>query len=119
MASYRLTQTARSDIVAILAWSEDQFGVDARERYETLIATAIRDAGALAEDSARTPRPELGDRVFSWHLSQSRAHAPGKPVRRPRHFLICRRDGDILVIARVLHDSMDLRRHVDPEQSWE
>jgi toxin ParE1/3/4 len=40
-------------------------------------------------------------------------------VHRPRHFLICRRDGDLLVVGRVLHDAMELRRHLDPEQDWE
>jgi toxin ParE1/3/4 len=33
--------------------------------------------------------------------------------------LICRRDGDLLVVGRVLHDAMELRRHLDPEQDWE
>lgn len=120
MAGYRLTHAARTDIVSIIAWSHEQFGEGARKRYETLIATAIRDAAASrSEDGGRAPRPELGEGVFSWHLSRSRARAPGGTVHRPRHFLICRRDGDTLVIGRVLHDAMDLRRHVDPRQTWD
>ena len=115
MAGYRLTHAAQVDIVSILAWSDEQFGEEARKRYETLIATAIRDAASRTDEVGHTPRPELGDGVFSWHLSHSRAHSAGGKVRRPRHFLICRRDGDLLVIGRVLHDAMDLRRHVDPQ----
>lgn len=119
MAGYRLSHAARADIVSILAWSDEQFGKQARTRYEALIATAIRDAAQSTDDVGRMPRPDLGDDVFSWHLSQSRAHSPGGRVHRPRHFLICRRDGDVLVIGRVLHDAMDLRRHVDPRGPWD
>lgn len=116
MAGYRLTNAARADIVSILAWSHEQFGEEARKRYEALIATAIRDA-ASRSGGGHTPRPELGEDVSSWHLSRSRARAPGGKVHRPRHFLICRRDGDTLVIGRVLHDAMDLRRHVDARRA--
>jgi len=118
MTGYRLTHAARADIVAILAWSQQQFGEEARKRYEPLIVTAIRDAAARGGDGVPAPRPELGEGVFSWHLARSRLRAPGGKVRRPRHFLICRRDDDTLVIGRVLHDTMDLRQHVDPGRAW-
>lgn len=120
MVKYRLTHAAQADIVSILAWSDDRFGAEARKRYEALIATAIRDAAMSSDDVGRTARPELGDGVFSWHLARSRTRSPGGTVHRPRHFLICRRDGDVLVVGRVLHDAMELRRHLDPQQqSWE
>jgi toxin ParE1/3/4 len=119
MAGYRLTHVAQADIIAILAWSEQQFGEEARKRYEALIATAIRDAASSTSDIGHTTRPELGDGVFSWHLAQSRTSASGNAVRRPRHFLICRREGDVLVIGRVLHDAMEPRGHVDSQQAWE
>lgn len=83
-----------------------------------LIPTASRDAASRSNDVGHTPRSELGDGVFSWHLAQSRARARGKTVRSPRHFLICRRDGDVLVIGRDLHDATELRRHGDPQQRW-
>lgn len=119
MAGYRLTHAARDDIVSILAWSDERFGEEARMRYEALIATAIRDAASRSDDGGHVPRPELAEGVFSWHLSRSRARTPGGKVHRPRHFLICRHDGDTLVIGRVLHDAMDLRRHVDPGRTWD
>lgn len=119
MVAYRLTHAARADIVAILAWSDGQFGEEARKRYEALIATAIRDVAARTDDVGHIPRPELGERVFSWHLANSRRRSPERMVRRPRHFLVCRRDGDVLVIVRVLHDAMDLQRHVDTQRAWE
>jgi len=116
---YRFTQAAQADIVSILAWSEEQFGEEARERYQALIAAAVRDAASRPDSVGRIPRPELGDRVFSWHLAQSRSRSRGGIVHRPRHFLICRRDGEVLVVGRVLHDAIELRRHLDPQQTWE
>lgn len=112
MAKYRLTHSAQADIVSILAWSHERFGEEARKRYEVLIATAIRDAAERSDEIVQTARPELGDGVFSWHLAQSRTRSPGGTVHRPRHLLICRRDGDILVVGRVVHDAMELRRHL-------
>lgn len=119
MADYRLTHSAQADIVRILAWSEEEFGTDARNRYQALIATAIRDAASRADNVGHIDRPELGDGVFSWHLAQSRTRSPGVAVRRPRHFLVCRRDGEVLVIGRVLHDAMEPRLHVDSPQTWD
>jgi toxin ParE1/3/4 len=117
MVRYRLTHAAQSDVASILAWSDEQFGAEARERYRALIATGIRDAASQPDDVGHVVRPELGEGVLSWHLSQSRIRSPGV-VRRPRHFLICGWDGEVLVVGRILHDAMDLRRHVD-QQRWE
>lgn len=93
MARYCLTHAAQADIVSILGWSHDQFGEKARHRYEALIATTIRDPATRTDEVGQTDRPELGDGGFSWHLVQSRTRSPGGTVHRPRHFLICRRDG--------------------------
>jgi toxin ParE1/3/4 len=119
MAEYRLTHAAQADIVAILAWSDEQFGEQARKRYEALIVAAIRDAAWSSDDLGRTFRPELGDGVFTWHLAQSRDHARSKPVRSPRHFLICRMNSDTLIVGRVLHDAMELQRHLDSQRPWD
>lgn len=119
MAGYRLTHAARADIVSILAWSDEQFGEAARRRYEALIVAAIRDAASRVDDIGRTSRPELGEGVFSWHLLHSRSRSLGGQVLRPRHLLICRWEGDVLIIGRVLHDAMALRRHVELQERWE
>lgn len=86
----------------------DSFARSAQARGRATIA-AIRDAVAGSDRVGRVLRPELGDGVFSWHLAQSRTRSPGGKVYRPRHFLICRREDDVLVVGRVLHDAMELR----------
>ncbi|HJG91472.1 MAG TPA: type II toxin-antitoxin system RelE/ParE family toxin [Brachybacterium massiliense] len=113
MVAYRLSRAAEDDIVSILAWSQNEFGVDARHRYAALIAAALRDAAGRGLGAEPTARPELGPDVLSWHLARSRDHSTGGRVRQPRHVILCRWDGDVLEIGRVLHDSMDLRQHVE------
>lgn len=119
MAAYRLTQPARSDIVRVLTWSQDRFGIQARMRYRALIDAAINDIAVEPTRVGSTERPELGDGVRTWHLRLSRDRSSAEPVHQPRHFLIYKLDQDVVVIGRVLHDIMDLARHVEPDTIWE
>jgi toxin ParE1/3/4 len=121
MLRYRLSAAAQADVLDILAWTHEQFGEGARLRYEALLVAALRDTAQEPERVGSIPRPELGAGVRSWHLRLSRHHArtPTGPVRRPRHFLIYRFEPGWLVVGRVLHDAMELARHLDAETSWE
>jgi len=121
MADVRLTQAAESDIVEILAWSEAQFGPAARGRYERLILTGLRDIAADPFRPGSTDRQELGEGARSWHLrgSRERARAADGVVQRPRHFLIYRPMAAQVVVGRVLHDSMELERHLRDVGGWE
>lgn len=118
MATFRLSESAREDIASILWWSYEQFGDQAQKRYEALIVAAIRDAASASDNPGLVERPELGEGVVSWHLSNSRRRSSGGSVSRPRHFLVCRFDGEVLVVGRVLHDAMDVGQHVDPARVW-
>lgn len=121
MIRYRLADAAQADVIDILAWTQEQFGEAARLRYESLIVAALRDVAAQPDRLGRIERPELGAGVRSWHLRLSRDHVGtgAGVVRRPRHFLIYRFEPALLVVGRVLHDAMELARHLDPETSWE
>ncbi|MEJ7794204.1 MAG: hypothetical protein WKF50_01520 [Nocardioides sp.] len=116
--NYRLTHLAQADISGILIWSYESFGEAAEARYAALIAAAIRDVAERSTDIGFTSHQELGDGVLTWHLAQSRGRSRGSDVRRPRHFLVCRRERDILAIGRVLHDAMDLQLHVTAGMDW-
>lgn len=121
MARYRLSAAAQTDIIGILAWTHEHFGEAARERYEALLVAALRDVSFQPERPGSLERPELGEGVRSWHLqlSRERARTGTGVVRRPRHFLIYRAESDMIVVARVLHDAMELARHLDSEDAWE
>ena len=114
MAVYRLAASAERDIVDLLAYTEANFGEIARIRYERLLITAIRD---IANDPMRVgsvARTELGNNVRSYHLrySRDRARTDHGIVLRPRHLLLYQADVDVIGVGRVLHDVMELERHL-------
>ena len=117
MFRYRLSEAAQGDILDILAWTHVQFGEAARLRYENLIVAALRDVAGHPSRPGSLPRPELGAGVRSWHLRLSREHRETGAgfVRRPRHFLVYRSEPGLVVVGRVLHDAMELARHLDPD----
>jgi toxin ParE1/3/4 len=120
MARFHLSSLAQQDIEAILAWTHRELGESMRLRYEELLIQAMLD---LADDPGRvgsTARPELMPGVFTYHLhySRNRVSRSAGRIRKPRHFLLYRlaMDGH-LEISRVLHDSMDLARHLPSDDS--
>ena len=121
MLRYRLSDAAQADVINILAWTHKEFGEAARLRYESLIIAALRDVATHPDRPGSIARPELGAGVRSWHLRLSRNHAAtgAEVVRRPRHFLVYRLESALLVVGRVLHDAMELARHLDPDTPWE
>jgi toxin ParE1/3/4 len=121
MLFYRLSEAAQADIVDILGWTHERFGEPARLRYESLIVTALRDVATQPDRPGSLARPELRAGVRSWHLRLSQEHVKGGVdiVRRPRHFLVYRFEPALVLVGRVLHDAMELARHLDPDTSWE
>jgi toxin ParE1/3/4 len=98
-----------------LAWTDRQFCEEIRLRYEELLVQAFLD---LADEPGRQgalQRPELAQGAFTYHLRHSRdrvSRSLGR-IKKPRHFLLYRVAADGYVeIGRVLHDSMDLARHL-------
>jgi toxin ParE1/3/4 len=118
MARIRLSRSAEKDIFAILVWSQDRFGDEARSRYQALVVAALLHAAENDDGLGFRVRPELGGGVLTWHLAQSVSRSRRGVVRRPRHLLVCRRDGGILVVGRILHDTMDPILHLDSETDW-
>ena len=121
MFRYRLSEAAQGDVLDVLAWTHEQFGEAARLRYESLIVAALRDVASQPDRPGSLARPELGAGVRSWHLRLSREHMGTSVgvVRRPRHFIVYRFEPGLVVVGRVLHDAMELARHLGPDTSWE
>jgi toxin ParE1/3/4 len=90
--------------------SRNVFGSRAARAYEALIRRAYkllcadpRRAGVQRrEDLPRAPR------VFHLRHARTRGAAP----KQPRHFIVFTYDDTTLTVLRVLHDSMDIPRHV-------
>jgi len=121
MIDYHLSLAAEADILAILTWTQKQFGDVARRRYEALILTALRDVATQPDRSGSVERSELGPAIRSWHLrlSRERARTEDGIVHRPRHFLIYRLEPQKIAVGRVLHDVMELTRHLGTRAVWQ
>jgi toxin ParE1/3/4 len=114
MAVYRLSTAAERDIVQLLAYAGANFGEIARRRYQRLLATALRNIAADPERLCTVIRTELGNGVRSYHLRHSRDHARGEHgiVQRPRHLLLYRAGPGVIGVGRILHDAIELERHL-------
>lgn len=110
----RLTRAAQRDIKAILNWTRKEFGQNAVARYQALIQQAVRDIGIDPERPGSQQRPDVmieGARTHHLEFSRSRMGRPN--VKAPRHLLVYRRrDESTIEVARVLHDALDLPRHL-------
>jgi toxin ParE1/3/4 len=115
VADLRLSAAAEADIVRLLAYTQEQLGDVARRRYEALLATGLADVAALPDRPESVPRPEQGPWVRSYYLrhSQERARTAYGVVHQPRHLLLYRViRSDLIGVGRVLHDAMELERHL-------
>lgn len=102
----------RRDIKEIIAWSEEQFGALAADRYGLLIRQALRDVLEEPIRLGAKARPDLALHAYVYHLVFSRERVAGEQVKAPRHFLLYRHMGEAIQFARLLHDSRDLARHI-------
>jgi toxin ParE1/3/4 len=118
MSRFVISPAADRDIQAILAWTQEQFGTQARSRYRMLVMRAIQDVAENHERPGCHSRPEVSRDAWTYHLRHSRDHVspPTERVRSPRHFLLYRLDErGRLEISRVLHDRMDPSQHLPEE----
>jgi toxin ParE1/3/4 len=115
MRKLRLSAVAENDIANILARTAGDFGETARQRYETLLVTALQDIARDPESIGSFARPEIGPAVRTYHLrhSRERARVSHGVVRKPRHLVLYRvLRADIVEVGRVLYDAMDIGQQI-------
>lgn len=93
---------AASDFTHILSWTEDKFGTRQAHAYGALLRSALQ---TLARDPlappSRTRDDDVGVGFRTLHL-----------IRPGRHLLLYRVEAERILIVRILHDSMELSRHL-------
>ncbi len=112
---YLLSSLAERDIAELLEWSHRHFGEKIRLRYEALLTQAIMDVVNYPERPGSQDRREIAPGTRTYHLRYSRDRVKRSlgRVRQPRHFLLYRLvEGGLVEIGRVIHDGMDLDRHL-------
>ena len=111
----QLSALAETDYAEIQRWTAERFGADQARAYAATLADALRLLGAGPHVLGGKPRGEIGKDVYTLHVARG--------GRRGRHFILFRvgeHDGRPAInVLRILHDSMELARHVPPKHPKE
>lgn len=104
----RLTQPAELDFAAIIAWTNEHFGERQARRYADTIIAALSVLSEGPAAAGATERDDIAKGLLTVHVARG--------GRKGRHLLMLRlatEQEELSVdVLRILHDAMDLRRHV-------
>jgi toxin ParE1/3/4 len=101
----RLSAVAELDFANILIWTTENFGARQSRIYRDTLVRAIGELEKGPEVTGSKARDEIMPGLRTLHV--------GRHGRRGRHFLLYRAvNGRIIEIGRILHDQMDLQRHL-------
>ena len=104
----RLAEAAGQDYQAILRWTVDNFGRAQARTYAKTLNSALQDLAQGPDVIGARLREDVGPDIHTLHVAR---HG-----RKGRHFVVFRispsPDASIIEVLRLLHDSMDLPRHL-------
>ena len=107
----RLSALAEDDFLNILRWTSDRFGDAQARRYAGILTQTVEALRAGSEVPGSRRRDEIAPGLMTLHVTRR--------GRRGRHLVAYRIDlaTDPLTvdILRILHDSMDVSRHVETD----
>lgn len=108
----RLSATAEADFRDILDWTSRRFGQDQTLIYAETLSDALAELTAGPSIAGVRARDEIGRGILTLHVARN--------GNRGRHFILFRRGPDrskpTIDVLRILHDTMDLRRHLPPDE---
>ena len=106
----RLTAAAEADFEEILRWTVAQFGEAQTRIYAETISAAFNDLATGPTIVGARKRDDILKGTFTLHVSRK--------GRKGRHFVMFRighdQGGEVIEVLRLLHDAMDLQRHLPP-----
>jgi toxin ParE1/3/4 len=106
----RLAAAAEVDFHNILLWTAERFGAAQARVYAETLSMALEALAAGPTVSGAKARDDIARGVFTLHVARR--------GRKGRHFVVFRigrhEGGEVIDVLRLLHDSMDLPRHVPP-----
>jgi toxin ParE1/3/4 len=108
-----LSAAADADFDEIVRWTARQFGVAQARVYAKALTDTLAALRAGPATAGIRRREDLGSAVCTLHMARS--------ARRSRHLIVCRfrrhDDERFVDVIRILHDAMDLGRHLPPDQT--
>jgi toxin ParE1/3/4 len=105
--SVRLAKAAEQDFEDVIEWTVREFGARQALTYANSLIDAIDVLTGGPEVVGVRARDDIGAGLYSLHVARQR--------RRGRHWLVFRISNDAkhtIELLRILHDSMDIVRHV-------
>jgi toxin ParE1/3/4 len=108
-----ISDAAAADIRGIVRWTRRRFGPDQAVEYGGLIKAALDELRAGPDILGTRECSEAGPGYRTLHIAR---HG-----RRGRHFILFRARAPErrVIVGRILHEAMDLTRHVPPEDDEE
>ena len=104
----RLGASAETDIEEILRWTLTQFGEAQTRIYAETISLALMSLASGLNVIGSKSRDEIGKGLSTLHIARN--------GRSGRHFILYRvakpKQSQVIEVLRLLHDAMDLARHV-------
>lgn len=101
----RLAEQAERDLLGITLWTVENFSAQQAEIYVETLSLAIEALHDGPEVFGATVRDDLALGVRTLHVARQ--------GRRGRHFVVFRAASEQTIeVLRLLHDSMDLARHL-------
>ena len=108
----RLTAAAEDDFEQILRWTVDQFGEVQARLYAETMSAALNDLSGGPTIAGAIRREDILKGIFTLHVARQ--------GHKGRHFVMFRvgraADGEVIEVLRLLHDAMDLQRHLRPAE---
>jgi toxin ParE1/3/4 len=106
----RLAGQAEKDLLDITLWTAENFGTRQAEHYAETIALAIEALHDGPEILGAKVRDDISMEIRTLHVAWQ--------GRKGRHFIAFSvSEGHIINVLRLLHDSMDLAKHLPEEHN--
>lgn len=101
----RLADQAEQDLLDITVWTVEHFGARQAEAYAETLSLALEALHDGPDVLGCALREEIGPGIRTMHVA--------RPGRKGRHFVVFRASAEQTIdVLRLLHDSMDLSRHL-------
>lgn len=104
----RLSEAARRDFAGIIDWTIERFGERQADVYAGILTATIQELLAGPGEAGARARDDIASGILTLHVARA--------GRKGRHFLLLRVSDkeNAIEVVRILHDAMDLPRHVPP-----
>lgn len=103
----RITASADADFEAILLWTREQFGEAQVNIYAETLASALEAMIIGPSVPGARRRDDILQGLYSLHIARN-----GRRGRQFVMFRVAPGERDVIEVLRILHDSMDLPKHL-------